>query len=168
MISTGFGLDDRFAYQPYNHLVTPNERLNMFAKGEYDLTETTTFRVLASYNNRKSQGQAAPVPLFWGPDSGSTPYMVNVIWDKDQIYNPFGMDLGPDNLQFMTHRPVEIGPRIFDQDVDTWYVSGWIGRPFWCFGQPHVLGHHRNLVGEQRQADQVQPVQCPQHQHRTG
>ncbi len=131
-----FGLDDRFAYQPYNHLVTPNERLNMFAKGEYDLTETTTFRVLASYNNRKSQGQAAPVPLFWGPDSGSTPYMVNVIWDKDQIYNPFGMDLGPDNLAFMTHRPVELGPRVFDQDVDTWYVSGGVDGHFGSSDNP--------------------------------
>jgi len=118
-----FGLDDRFNYQSYNHLVTPNERLNVFAKGEYDITDEVTFRMLASYNNRKSQGQAAPVPLFWGPDSGSTPYMVNVVWDADQIYNPFGMDLGPDNLQFMTHRPVELGPRIFNQDVDTWYVS---------------------------------------------
>ncbi len=84
-----FGLADRFNYQPYNHLVTPNERLNIFAKGEYDITDTTQVHVLASFNNRKSQGQAAPVPLFWGPDAGSTPYMNNVVWDKDQIYNPF-------------------------------------------------------------------------------
>lgn len=116
-------LVDRFNYQPFNHLVTPNERLSVFAKAEYDLTENTTFRMLASYNNRKSQGQAAPVPLFFGPNSGSTPFMVNLVWDKDQIYNPFGIDLGPGTLSFVGRRPIEAGPRIFNQDVDTWYVS---------------------------------------------
>jgi iron complex outermembrane receptor protein len=62
-----FTLDDRFNYQPFNHLITPNERLNVFAKAEYDLTEKVMVRMLASYNNRKSQGRAAPVPLFFGP-----------------------------------------------------------------------------------------------------
>ncbi len=119
----GFGLADRFAYQPFNHLVTPNERLNLFAKGEYDITDNTMFRILASFNNRKSQGRAAPVPLFFGPDSGSTPYMVNLVWAADQIYNPFGQDLGPNNLEFVARRPVEAGPRIFNQDVDTFYLS---------------------------------------------
>ncbi len=118
-----FTLDDRFNWQPFNHLVTPNERLNLFAKAEYDVTDHVMFRVLASYNNRKSQGQAAPVPLFFGPDSGSTPFLVNLVWDADQQFNPFGMDLGPDNLVFAARRPIEAGPRIFNQDVNTWYVS---------------------------------------------
>ncbi|MGH8243247.1 MAG: TonB-dependent receptor plug domain-containing protein, partial [Steroidobacteraceae bacterium] len=34
-----FALADRFNYQPFNHLVTPNERFNVFAKGEYDVAE---------------------------------------------------------------------------------------------------------------------------------
>ena len=118
-----FTLDDRFNYQPFNHLITPNERLNLFAKAEYDLTETTMVRVLASYNNRKSQGRAAPVPLFFGPDSGSTPYMVDLFWPADQEFNPFGYDLGPDNISFFGRRPIEAGPRIFNQNVDTWYIS---------------------------------------------
>ncbi len=131
----GFGLDDRFNYQPFNHLVTPNKRLNLFAKGEYDITDTTTFRVLASFNNRKSQGQAAPVPLFWGPGGGSTYYMVNVLWPADHPYNPFGVDLdGSDPELFFTHRPVEMGPRIFNQDVDTWYVSTGIDGQFGADG----------------------------------
>jgi iron complex outermembrane receptor protein len=117
-----FGLADRFAYQPYNHLVTPNERVNVFGKAEYDVTDNVMFRVLTSFNNRKSQGRAAPVPLFFGVDGGSTPYMVNVDWTANQQFNPFGVDL--DSTAFFTKRPTEAGPRIFDQDVDTWYVSG--------------------------------------------
>jgi iron complex outermembrane receptor protein len=125
-----FSLDDRFNYQPFNHLITPNERLNVFAKAEYDLTEKTMVRILASYNNRKSQGRAAPVPLFFGPDSGSTPYMVDLHWPADHPYNPFGIDLGPDNISFFGRRPIELGPRIFNQDVDTWYVSAGIDGQF--------------------------------------
>jgi iron complex outermembrane receptor protein len=125
-----FSLDDRFNYAPINHLITPNRRLNIFAKAEYDLTDDVMVRVLASYNNRKSQGKAAPVPLFFGPDSGSTPYMVNTIWPADQEFNPFGIDLGPDNISFFGRRPIEAGPRIFNQSVDTWYVSAGIDGEF--------------------------------------
>ena len=120
-----FALEDRFNYQPYNHLVTPNERINVFAKGEYDIADHIQFKALASFNNRKSQGRAAPVPLFFGLDGGSTPYMVNYLWPANHPFNPFGIDLdGTTNATFVTKRPTEAGPRIFDQDVDTWYLSG--------------------------------------------
>lgn len=117
------GAVDAFNYQPFNHLVTPNERLSVFAKGEYDVTDNVAFRLLASFNNRKSQGRAAPVPLFFGPDSGSTFYMVNVAWPANHPHNPFGFNLGPNNIVFFGRRPIEAGPRIFNQDVDTFYVS---------------------------------------------
>jgi len=131
----GFTDDDRFNYQPFNHLVTPNERVNIFGKAEYDVTDSVMFRVLASFNNRKSQGQAAPVPLFFFPDGQSTTYMVSVSWPADHPYNPFGVDLagiGP----FMARRPIEAGPRIFNQDVDTWYVSGGFDGEFELGGRP--------------------------------
>jgi iron complex outermembrane receptor protein len=126
-----FALEDRFNYQPYNHLVTPNERFNVFAKGEYDITDKVKFQALGSFNNRKSQGRAAPVPLFFGVDGGSTPYMVNFFMPANHPFNPFGVDLdgsgattGTITAPFVTKRPTEAGPRIFNQDVDTWYLSG--------------------------------------------
>ncbi len=126
----GFTLDDRFNYQPFNHLLTPNKRVSIFAKAEFDITDNTMFRVLASYNNRQSQGKAAPEPLFFGPDSGSTPFMVNTVWPANHPYNPFGQDLGPDNIVFFGRRPIEAGPRVFDQEVDTWYISAGIDGQF--------------------------------------
>ena len=120
-----FALEDRFNYQPYNHLVTPNERFNLFAKGEFDISDNVKFQALGSFNNRKSQGRAAPVPLFFGVDGGSTPYMVNFFMPADHPFNPFDIDLdGTTNAPFFTKRPTEAGPRIFNQDVDTWYLSG--------------------------------------------
>ena len=105
--------------------MTPNERFNVFAKGEYDINDHVRFRGLASFNNRKSQGQAAPVPLFFGVDGGSTTYMVNYFMPADHPFNPFDIDLdGTTNAPFLSKRPVEAGPRIFNQDVDTWYLSG--------------------------------------------
>jgi iron complex outermembrane receptor protein len=127
-----FTNDDRFNFQPYNHLVTPNERFNVFAKGEYDITDNVKFRALASFLNRKSQGRAAPVPLDIGPDSASTPFMQRVNIPANHPHNPFGIDLigfdpaNPANVNYneILRRPTEAGPRIFNQDVDTWYIAG--------------------------------------------
>lgn len=122
---------DRFNFQPFNHLITPNERVSVFAKGEYDVTDNVMFRVLASFNNRTSQGRAAPVPLFFGVDGASTFYMVNYLWPANHPFNPFGIDLdGTTNATFVTRRPIEAGPRIFNQDVDTWYLSGGLDGEF--------------------------------------
>ena len=119
----GFADPDRFNYQPFNHLVTPNERVSVLGKAEYDVADDLMFRLLASYNNRQSQGRAAPVPLFFLPGGGSTPYMVNTVWPADHPYNPFGITLDGSTSLFVARRPIEAGPRIFNQDVDTWYVS---------------------------------------------
>ncbi|MGV6852020.1 MAG: TonB-dependent receptor domain-containing protein [bacterium] len=148
-----FTLDDRFNYQVYNHLLTPNKRLSVFSKAEFDLTDKITFRALASFNNRKSQSQAAPEPLFFGPAGGGGAFMENIFWPADHPYNPFGVDLGPDEIIFLTRRPIEAGPRIFDQNVDTWYVStGFDGEL--DFGDSPIYWD-TTLIWSQNQANQV-------------
>jgi len=125
-----FELADRFNWQPYNYLMTPNERVSLFAKSEYDISENTMFRITASYNQRKSTSQAAPEPLFFGPNAGSGQILDNLVWPADHPTNPFGIDLGPETFDFTGRRPIEAGPRIFDQDVDTWYISAGIDGSF--------------------------------------
>ncbi|HKJ17691.1 MAG TPA: TonB-dependent receptor [Xanthomonadales bacterium] len=129
-----FAFEDRFNYQPFNFLATPNTRTSIFAKAEYDLSENTTFRLLGSYNNRESTSRAAPEPLFLGPDSGSDQWLSNLVWPADHPFNPFGFDLGPDNWVFTGRRPIEAGPRIFDQNVDTYYVSAGLDGSFMAGG----------------------------------
>jgi len=125
------GSVDRFNFQPYNFLVTPNQRVNVFGKTEYDVAQNVQFRVTASYTNRRSTNQAAPVPLFLGASAGSGAFLDNVHIPASQPFNPFGIDLAgdaapntPGAMDFVTRRPVEAGPRIFDQNVDTWVLSG--------------------------------------------
>jgi len=128
----GFALADRFNYQPFNHLMTPNERVNFFLKGEYDIADNLMFRLMATFNNRSSQNKAAPEPLFAGPGGGGGAVMENIIFHEDNIYNPFGISIGPNEIQdgFITRRPIEAGPRIFDQNVDTYYISGGLSGEF--------------------------------------
>ena len=120
-----FGTADRFNFQPYNYLITPNRRVNLFGKAQYDVAEDVALTFTASYTSRRSRNQAAPNPLFLGSDAGSGFYLDNIFIPADQAYNPYGIDLdGTDNLILIGRRPIEAGPRIFEQDVDTWILSG--------------------------------------------
>ena len=120
----GFGQQDRFNFRPFNYMITPNRRVNFFGKAAYDVSDTTELTLTASYTNRRSHNQAAPNPLFMGFDAGAGFYLDNVFIPADQRYNPFGIDLNNTNLITIGRRPVEAGPRIFDQNVDTWMLSG--------------------------------------------
>jgi len=125
-----FTLDDRFNWQPFNFLLTPNQRVSMFAKAEYDITDNIMFRLTASFNKRESTSQAAPEPLFFGPEAGAGDILDNLFWPADHPTNPFGIDMGPDNFVFTGRRPIEAGPRIFEQDVETWYVAAGLDGSF--------------------------------------
>lgn len=121
-----FTLADRFNYSPYNKVMTPSERINIFAKAEYDITDTIKMTTTAAYNNRRSVSQAAPEPLFFGTDAGAGFWMDNIVVPEDHPYNPFGIELNPTTFAFGGRRPIEAGPRVFTQNVDTWYVSNTI------------------------------------------
>ena len=51
--------------------------------------------------------------------------MGNMVFHEDNPFNPFGITIGPDEIQdgFITRRPIEAGPRFFSQNVDTWHVG---------------------------------------------
>ncbi len=121
-----FTLADRFNYSPYNKVMTPSERINIFAKAEYDITDTIKMTTTAAYNNRRSVSQAAPEPLFFGTDAGAGFWMDNIVVPEDHPFNPFGIELNPTTFAFGGRRPIEAGPRVFTQNVDTWYVSNTI------------------------------------------
>ncbi|MCJ9427699.1 TonB-dependent receptor plug domain-containing protein [Kordiimonas marina] len=148
-----FALADRFNYQPYNYLSTPNERVNVFAKAEYDLTDTITYRVLAAFNNRQSTSRAAPEPLFFGPDGGGGHWMENVSISANNPYNPFGITLDSSNLIFIGRRPIEAGPRVFEQNVNTWYIANTIDGSFNAGGKDWYWDV--NAVWSQNNASQI-------------
>lgn len=122
-----FGTADRFNFAPYNMLLTPSERSAVFAQFRYKVADNVTWYARGLYNSRKSTNQAGPEPIFIGPQAGSNGLADHVGVDASNPYNPFGITLNPDpnngNLAFIGRRPVEGGPRIYKQDVDTYYFA---------------------------------------------
>jgi iron complex outermembrane receptor protein len=127
----GFATADRFNFQPFNYLITPSRRTNLFGKARNELTDDVAVTVVASYTNRKSNSQAAPNPLFFGADAGAGFWMDNVVIPANHPFNPFGIELdgnftdpsGNNNLITIGRRPLEAGPRQFEQNVDTWLLT---------------------------------------------
>ncbi|MEJ0035576.1 MAG: TonB-dependent receptor [Gammaproteobacteria bacterium] len=118
-----FELSDRYNWQPANLLGTPVKRINAFTKAEFDVADTVTMHTSASFSNRTSTAVAAPEPLFFGPGGASGIWMENVVIPANQLYNPFGIRLDSSNIDTLARRPVEAGPRIFEQTVNTLNVS---------------------------------------------
>jgi iron complex outermembrane receptor protein len=131
---------DRFNFAPLNLLLTPSQRKSIWTSVSYDWTDDVQVYAKGMFNNRTSTNQAAPEPIFVGPYAGTGGIADTINVSKLNPYNPFGIDLcavseaatstvcpkGPNfvpNFGWLTRRPIEAGPRIFDQDVDTWYFS---------------------------------------------
>ncbi len=115
---------DRFNFAPFNLLLTPSERKSVFTNINYDINDSTSLHVKALYNNRTSTNQAAPEPIFVGPYAGSGGIADTIIISALNPFNPFGIELNPaTNFGWVTRRPIEVGPRVFTQDVDTIYFN---------------------------------------------
>jgi len=121
---------DRFQFAPYNLLLTPSERTGFFAQTDYALTDEIHWYVKGLYNTRKSVNQAAPEPIFLGQAFCfliDRCYSVSV--DATNPYNPFGFTLDSSSPDFgLGRRPIEGGPRVFSQDINTrYFATGLVG-----------------------------------------
>jgi iron complex outermembrane receptor protein len=115
---------DRFNYAPYNLLLTPSTRKSLFGSVTFDVNEAFSVHARALYNNRRSTNQAAPEPIFVGPFAGTGGIADTIVIAANNPYNPFGIDLDPaTNFGWVTKRPLELGPRIFTQNVNTSYID---------------------------------------------
>lgn len=119
-----FGTADRFNFAKYNLLLTPSKRTGLFAQGTYHINDNINWYIKGLYNTRDSVNQAAPEPIFLGPGAGTGGLADTVGVDVSNPYNPFGQTLrGDDPNMFIGRRPIEGGPRIFSQTVDTRYLA---------------------------------------------
>jgi len=129
-----FTTADRFNFQPFNYVVTPTDRFSAFGQFTQEFGNDIALHVRASYVNRESSNQAAPLPLFVGPDAGNGNLLDTVSIDATNPYNPFGFTLGAGTLTFVGRRVVEAGPRHFDQEVDTTNLTAILEGDFQMFG----------------------------------
>ena len=111
---------DRFNFAPDNYLLTPQERTNIFTQGTYDVTDDIRLSAEASYNNRSSNQLLAPTPLFLGLVGSNLAANVGV--GANNPFNPFGVELAASSW-LLGRRLIEAGPRIFNQEVDSYRFS---------------------------------------------
>jgi len=109
---------DRFNFAPDNYLLTPQDRTNIFTQGTYDLTDDIRITAEASFNNRSSNQLLAPTPLFLGLFSAGT-FAGEIGIGADNPFNPFGIDFNGSSY-VLGRRLVEAGPRIFNQEVESY------------------------------------------------
>jgi iron complex outermembrane receptor protein len=135
---------DRYNFAPSNFIQVPLERYGGFVNFTQELGENVNFRMRAVYNRRNSANQAAPLPLFVGPDAGNGNSLDNITIDGTNPFNPFGTlqsGRNPDgtangqvpNYAFIGRRVVEGGPRHYAQRVDTYYAAATLDGQFQMF-----------------------------------
>ena len=152
-----FDNSDRFNFAPFNLVITPSERKGIFGQVRYEFSETTTGYAKLLYNERDSVNQAAPEPIFIGFGAGTGARADTVGVSRTNPFNPFGIDLiatGPNaNFRFLGRRPIEGGPRIFDQNVQTTYFGAGLEGSF-DLGQ-RLMSWDLNLVRAKNDAEQT-------------
>ena len=125
-----FTTADRFNFAPFNFILTPLERYGAFVNLKQELGTDLNFSAKIVWNRRNSKNQAAPLPLFVGPDAGNGNLLDTIVIDQTNPFNPFGVTLDASNLSFIGRRVVEGGPRRYNQKVDTTYATATVDGKF--------------------------------------
>ena len=153
----GFTGANRFNFAEFNLLLTPSERAGVFGQYRFYFNDNVQAYAKALVNRRESTNQAAPEPLFFGPDAGTgNPYADDITISALNPFNPFGQDLissGPGaNLVLIGRRPVEGGARVFEQQVDTQYFGAGLEG---SFGETSTWFWDVNVAASKNEADQT-------------
>jgi outer membrane receptor protein involved in Fe transport len=78
--------NDFYNYQPFNLILTPQERGSLFTLANYKINDSVETYLEFLYNRTSAGWQIAALPFDSRAD--------NVVISADSIYNPFGVDLG--------------------------------------------------------------------------
>lgn len=106
---------DGFNYNPYNYVLTPNERRSIFLNSRFDLTDRVSAVAKVVYQNRRSDQLLAPTPLFWG-------FGTNEGISANNAFNTLGVEfcgLDGNNLD---------GESCYGDRADTYYYYTGAGR----------------------------------------
>src|SRR6185295_751922 len=102
----------------------------------------------------------APEPIFVGIGAGTGGVADTISISALNPFNPFGYDLttGPIgspgvNFDFAGRRPLELGPRIFTQNVKTWYLN--FGLDGTVNSEHHTFDWDLNYVHTMNRAEQL-------------
>jgi outer membrane receptor protein involved in Fe transport len=141
---------DVYNYQSVNYLVTPSERISLFANGERRFGDTARAYFQATYVNRRSSVQVAPAPFATG--------LSGVSLDAANPYNPFGVTVD------VSRRLVELPGRQVAHELGTfrlvtgldgtlplslWPLGGWSWELSFTYGRTSGSTTLKNFLNTQ-------------------
>ncbi len=105
--------EDNFNFQPFNLILTPQERGALFSNVNYTFNDYVEAYAEVLYNRTRSGFQIAPLPFDTQAD--------NVVISKYSLYNPFGLNFGGLTSGFgnATVRAKQLGDRFSETTSDT-------------------------------------------------
>lgn len=139
---------DLYNYQPFNLLITPQERTSAFTLLNYELTEGMEAYGELLYNRTRSGFELASLPFDANAD--------DIIISADNAYNPFGTSFGGVEGQFpaLRVRLESLGNRRSEVDTDDMLANaglrGDIGSTSWRWDAGVSLGRknqRQNISG---------------------
>ncbi|TRX57236.1 TonB-dependent receptor domain-containing protein [Thalassomonas sp. M1454] len=148
--------NDRYNYSASSYLFTPATRYNVSVLGNYELSDDLNFFAEAYYTNRSSVQQMAPQPIYYAYGANGR----NWTMSQDPGIYPF-MSLypgiatpGADVTQYPLRRMQEVGPRIFEQEVNSVQMTtgfeGMIGdyswNAFYTYGRNSAIDKSKNYI----------------------
>lgn len=150
---------DGYNFAPINYLVTPSERIGFFGSMAHQVADFVNFNSQILYNNRKSAQVLAETPLVLGSALGDS-----TVVSANNPFNPFGVDIGDDPTEGVQRRLVEAGGRVFEQDVQTYYLGAGFNGTFdfmdeyfyWDVGYIYSRSINNSLTNGQVNLDRVQ------------
>ncbi|MGE5049111.1 MAG: TonB-dependent receptor plug domain-containing protein [Deltaproteobacteria bacterium] len=104
-----FTATDPYNFAAENYLTIPSTTVQAWSSGDLKFSAVRGYYE-ASYVQRNSTQNAAPMPL--NPADYN-----NIVVSRDNIYNPFGVD-----LSFLGRRLVEFGNRTYSEELGTFRV----------------------------------------------
>jgi iron complex outermembrane recepter protein len=129
---------DTYNYQPFNLLITPQERSSVFTMLNYEIGEGMEAYGELLYNRTRSGFQLAPLPFDSNAD--------DIIISEDNFYNPWGTSFGGVEGQFPAFRTrlEALGNRRSTVDTDDMLanvgVRGDVGSTSWKWDAGVSLG----------------------------
>jgi iron complex outermembrane recepter protein len=134
---TSGDVNDFYNYQPLNVILVPQERTNLFAIGNYKLTDSVEAYMKAFVNRTSSSSLIAPYPF----DARGNAVTIS----GDSLYNPFGEDLGFGTPYNVLERLTGVGQRVNQFDTQTSQfiagLKGNIGDTSWRWDANVNYGH---------------------------
>ncbi len=102
---------DFYNYQPLNVILVPQERTNVFALGNYKLTDNVEAYFKTFLNRTSSSSLIAPYPF----DNFGNAVTVSA----NNLYNPFGIEFSPQSGNRLLIRLTGVGQRVSQYDTQT-------------------------------------------------